>query len=87
MARIIWSDAAARIGSDAFGVVLPATRAALAVPLAGRILAAVRAGPVETGSGMARDLKVLDDVGSQHWALYTFVQDKELVNLQALAGL
>jgi len=52
------SDAAARIGSDAFGVVLPATRAALAVPLAGRILAAVRAGPVETGSGMARDLRV-----------------------------
>jgi hypothetical protein len=27
-------------------------------------------------SGMARDLKVLDDVGSQHWALYTFVHDK-----------
>ena len=27
-------------------------------------------------SGMARDLKVLDDVGSQHWAVYGFVQDK-----------
>ena len=27
-------------------------------------------------SGMARDLKVLDDVGSQHWAVYSFVQDK-----------
>ncbi len=27
-------------------------------------------------SGMARDLKVLDDVGSQHWAFYTFVHDK-----------
>lgn len=27
-------------------------------------------------SGMARDLKVLEDVGSQHWALYAFVQDK-----------
>jgi len=26
--------------------------------------------------GMARDLKVLEDVGSQHWAVYTFVQDK-----------
>ena len=26
--------------------------------------------------GMARDLKVLDDVGSQHWAFYTFVHDK-----------
>ena len=27
-------------------------------------------------SGMARDLKVLEDVGSQHWAFYTFVHDK-----------
>ena len=27
-------------------------------------------------SGMARDLKVLEDVGSQHWAVYSFVQDK-----------
>ena len=27
-------------------------------------------------SGMARDLKVLDDVGSQHWAVYAFVHDK-----------
>lgn len=27
-------------------------------------------------SGMARDLKVLDDVGSQHWAFYTFIHDK-----------
>jgi hypothetical protein len=26
--------------------------------------------------GIARDLKVLDDVGSQHWAFYTFVHDK-----------
>jgi hypothetical protein len=27
-------------------------------------------------SGMARDLKVLDDVGTQHWALFGFVHDK-----------
>ncbi len=27
-------------------------------------------------SGMARDLKVLEDVGSKHWAVYTFVHDK-----------
>jgi hypothetical protein len=27
-------------------------------------------------SGMGRDLKVLDDVGSQHWAFYTFMHDK-----------
>ena len=52
------SDAAARIGSDAFGVVLPATEAPLAVPLAERILAAVRAGPVDTGGGTGRDLRV-----------------------------
>jgi len=52
------SDAAARIGSDTFGVVLPATEAALAVPLAERILAAVRASPVETGDGRERELRV-----------------------------
>jgi diguanylate cyclase (GGDEF)-like protein len=52
------SDAAARIGSDAFGIVLPATEAALAVPLAERILAAVRAGPVELGQAAARELRV-----------------------------
>ena len=27
-------------------------------------------------SAMARDLKVIEDVGSQHWAFYTFVHDK-----------
>ncbi len=27
-------------------------------------------------SGMARDIKVLDDVGSKHWAVYAFAQDK-----------
>jgi len=27
-------------------------------------------------SGMARDLKVLEDVGSKHWAVYSFVHDK-----------
>lgn len=52
------SDAAARIGSDAFGVVLPATDLPHAVPLAERILAAVRAGPVDTGGGTGRDLRV-----------------------------
>ena len=52
------SDAAARIGSDAFGVVLPATEARLAVPLAERILAAVRAGPIDTGGGTGRELRV-----------------------------
>jgi diguanylate cyclase (GGDEF)-like protein len=51
------SDAAARLGSDAFGVVLPSTDAAGAVPLAGRILAAVRGGAVETVGG-PRELTV-----------------------------
>ena len=52
------SDAAARIGSDAFGIVLPATEAARAAPLAERILATVRAGPVEIARGAARELRV-----------------------------
>jgi two-component system cell cycle response regulator len=52
------SDATARIGSDAFGVVLPATDAAMAVPLAERILAAVRSAPVDTGLGTLRELRV-----------------------------
>jgi diguanylate cyclase (GGDEF)-like protein len=52
------SDSAARVGSDAFAVVLPATDAQLALPLASRILAAVRNGPVDTGTGQARDLRV-----------------------------
>jgi diguanylate cyclase (GGDEF)-like protein len=52
------SDAAARIGSDAFAVVLPNTDAPLAVPLARRILAAMRAGPVEAADGVPRDLRV-----------------------------
>ena len=60
------SDAAARIGSDAFGVVLPATESSLAVPLAERILAAVRAAPVETGGGTARELRVSIGIAGCH---------------------
>ena len=52
------SDAAARIGSDAFAIVLPATEAARAAPLARRILEAVRSAAVDTGSGQLRDLRV-----------------------------
>ncbi len=33
--------------------------------------------------GYGRDLKVLEDVGSQHWAVYTFVQDKWQVSQEA----
>lgn len=52
------SDTAARIGSDAFAVVLPGTEAPLAAPLAQRILAAVRSGAVDTGAGQTRELRV-----------------------------
>jgi len=52
------SDAAARIGSDAFAIVLPATEAARAAPLARRILESVRSGAVDLGSGQLRDLRV-----------------------------
>jgi diguanylate cyclase (GGDEF)-like protein len=52
------SDATARIGSDEFGVVLPATDAAGAVPMAKRILAAVARAPVDLGGGLERALTV-----------------------------
>lgn len=52
------SDAAGRLGSDTFAVVLPGTDAAGAAPLAQRVLAAVRAGPIELGGGVARELRV-----------------------------
>ena len=52
------SDAAARIGSDEFGVVLPATDAAQAMPLIERILAAVSRGPISLGGGVERVLSV-----------------------------
>ena len=57
-AQVRVSDAAARVGSDAFAVVLPATDARQATPLADRILAAVRSGPVDIGTGHCRDLRV-----------------------------
>lgn len=52
------SDSAARLASDTFVVLMPATGARQATPLAERILAAVRGAPVDTGSGGARDLRV-----------------------------
>ncbi len=52
------SDSAARLASDTFVVLMPATDARQAAPLAERILAAVRSAPVETGSGAAWDLRV-----------------------------
>jgi diguanylate cyclase (GGDEF)-like protein len=52
------SDAAARTGSDEFGILLPDTDAPRAVPLAERILAAVAANPFDLGSGIHRRLTV-----------------------------
>lgn len=52
------SDAAARIGSDEFCVLLPSTDGPQAVPLAERILAAVARGPVGLGGGIERAITV-----------------------------
>lgn len=52
------SDAAARFGSGSFLVLMPATAAEQAAPLADRILAAVRSGPVDTGCGESCELRV-----------------------------
>ncbi len=52
------SDTAARLGGDGFVLVLPATDARHAVPLAERILVAVRGAAIEVGAGVSRDLRV-----------------------------
>lgn len=52
------SDAAAHYGSDAFAVLLPATTAELAMPLARRILRAVRSEGVEVAAGITRPMTV-----------------------------
>jgi diguanylate cyclase (GGDEF)-like protein len=59
------SDAAARIGSDEFAVLLPGTDAARAVPLAERILAAVAVAPVDLGGGHSRVLRVSIGIAAQ----------------------
>jgi diguanylate cyclase (GGDEF)-like protein len=52
------SDATAHLGSDAFGILLPATSPAQALPLVNRIMAAVRAVPVTLAPGLAVPLTV-----------------------------
>jgi diguanylate cyclase (GGDEF)-like protein len=52
------SDTAARLGSDTFVVLMPATEARLAAPLAARILAAVRSAPIEAGPAGSWELRV-----------------------------
>jgi two-component system, cell cycle response regulator len=58
------SDAAARLGSDEFGVVLPSTDGPAAVPLAERILAAVARSPIGLGGGIERGLTVSMGIAS-----------------------
>jgi diguanylate cyclase (GGDEF)-like protein len=48
-AQVRGSDSFAHLGDDEFGILLPGTTASEAVPLAARILAAMRAAPVEVG--------------------------------------
>lgn len=52
------SDAAAHYGSDSFAVLLPATTAELATPLARRILAAVRSEGIEVAAGLSKPMTV-----------------------------
>lgn len=52
------SDSAARLASDTFVVLMPATDPREATPLAERILAAVRSGAVDTGAGGNWQLRV-----------------------------
>jgi diguanylate cyclase (GGDEF)-like protein len=58
------SDSMAHLGGDQFAVLLPATAAAQAVPLVERILAVVRASPVELGPGIAAALTVSIGIAS-----------------------
>ena len=52
------SDAAAHLGSDAFAILLPGTTPQQALPLAGRVLAAVRAAPVHVAPGVSLPVTV-----------------------------
>ena len=52
------SDTACRFGSDEFAVLMPDTEAAQGVPLAQRILGAVRAAPIDLGGGLLRTISV-----------------------------
>lgn len=58
------SDSTAHLGSDQFAVLLPATSAALAVPVVERIQSAVRASPIELAPGVAQAMSVSIGIAS-----------------------
>jgi diguanylate cyclase (GGDEF)-like protein len=58
------SDSTAHLGSDQFAVLLPLTSAALAVPLAERIHAAVHAAPFELAPGVVEAMSVSIGIAS-----------------------
>jgi diguanylate cyclase (GGDEF)-like protein len=63
-AQVRSSDSTAHLGSDQFAVLLPWTSAVLAVPLAERIHAAVRAAPVELAPGVVAAMSVSIGIAS-----------------------
>jgi diguanylate cyclase (GGDEF)-like protein len=58
------SDSTAHLGSDQFAVLLPATSAALAVPVAERIQSAIRAAPIELAPGVTQAMSVSIGIAS-----------------------
>jgi diguanylate cyclase (GGDEF)-like protein len=82
-AQVRSSDAFAHLGSDEFAVLLPQTEAALAVPLAQRILQAVRAAPFELAPGVMREVRV--SVGIAGLAGGSTVSDRKALADQWLA--
>ncbi len=57
-AQVRSSDAFAHLGDDEFAVILPATAASLAVPLAERILGALRASPVAVDPSLPMSVSI-----------------------------
>jgi diguanylate cyclase (GGDEF)-like protein len=76
------SDATGRLGSDSFMVILPATEASRAAPLAERILAVVRGTPVATGGGEQHDLRLSIGIAGCHPQPG---QDRKILSDQLLA--
>lgn len=83
-AQVRASDAFAHLGSDEFAVLLPQTEAALAVPLASRILNAFRAAPFEVTPQAVREVRV--SIGIAGLAGGAAVSDRKALADQWLAA-